>query len=107
MKTAKARLKRAAPSLRSSGARSLTSCPIRRTPPPTRWPIPSHAPDSILTGHGWWGTTAGICRVRAAVVDRVVLGAEEPVPRPEAVPDLLRGFPLGVEEVRVAIAATL
>ncbi len=69
MKTPSARLNRAAPSRRSSGARSLTSWPIRRTPPPTRWPMPSHAPPTTRSSQGCRCSTAGSWRVRAVPPD--------------------------------------
>src|SRR6476661_11020566 len=86
---------------------------MRRTPPPTRWPTPSHAPPTTRSSQGWWCSTAGSWRVRAVLEEppRPVLLAVEPVPRPVELPALLPELPLpvplGAEVVRVAIVATL
>ena len=109
----RARLNRAAPSRRSSGARSLTSWPIRRTPPPTTWPMPSQAPAAPRAA-----ATAGRCstaaswRVRAVPV-RAGGPAGFGCRGAGAAAGGAAGFaaggsgPLGAEVVRVAIPATV
>ena len=117
-KTPRARLNRAAPSRRSSGARSLTSWPTRRMPAPITWAMPSQAPASTRTTQGWCGSTTANCRVRAVAVvlpavppaaprGRADLDAAGLDPRPGELPDLPLAFPLGAGEVRVAIPATV
>src|SRR5688500_16415334 len=114
MKMPSARLNRAAPSRRSSAGTSLTSWPILRTPPPTRWPIPSQAPPTTRRSQGSRCSTAGSRRVRGLAeepVVRPVLDAAEPAPRPAAEPalppEVPPELPLDADVVRVAILATV
>src|SRR6476619_7511574 len=87
-------------------------------PAPITWATPSQAPASTLTTQGWCGSTTANCRVRAVVAvlpavppaaprGRADLDAAGRDPRPGELPDLPLEFPLGAEEVRVAIPATV
>jgi hypothetical protein len=71
---------------------------------------PSQAPATTRTSQDCFGSTAASCRVRAVADDPddlPDLDAAEPELRPAGLPGLLFEFPLGAEEVRVAIPATV